>query len=130
MEENKLEEGNAMCNKALECERSADTYATIAEYSMQYQLFPTALYCYEEVKKLEPEYPDIDRQLALLYLTIGDHENFEKYNRLCGNQIDLHSILRDIDEMDPRVDPELKDMFDHFKKFMSEHDEFEDEKKN
>lgn len=126
VEEDNLEEGGLMWHKALECDGSVETLEAIAEQSIKYNLMTNAISCYEQIKDLEPDYPDVDRRLAMIYMAVGDHRNFKKYNQLSGNQIDLQTILKDIQKMDAAGNPEAKQSLEHFKKFMSESEEADD----
>lgn len=121
MEEDRLEEGKEMWNKAISCERAVDTFELIVQYSMEFEQISTAAFCYEQIKEMEPDYPDIDRRLAMTYLAMGDYENFQNYNRLSGNKIDLNTMLKEMEEIKEEDDPGVTEALENFKKFLSDH---------
>lgn len=121
MEEGRQKEGEEYWQKAICCERTVETFELIAQYSMEFELVPITANCYEQIKELDPEYPDIDKHLALTYLAMGDHENFHKYNRLSGYQIELKDILQEMEEINAANDPGITQAIENFKKFMAEH---------
>lgn len=129
IEEGKMEEGIRMWDKALQCDTSIDTLEIIAEHSLRYELLSNSIFCFEQIKMIEPDYPDIDRQLAMLYLAMGDRENFKKYNELSGNQINLDSLLQDLNLLDTN-DPEAQKSLDQFKKFIEDRSNFDAENEN
>ena len=66
---------------------------------------------FEQVKKLEPDFENINEKLTALYLLLDDMENFLKYNQLCAHPFqakDLENMLdlldcKNRDEMIKRV---------------------------
>lgn len=117
IEEGNTEEGIRVWDKALQCDTSVETLEIIAEHSLRYELLSYAIFCFEQIKMVEPDYPDIDRQLAILYLGTGDQDNFKRYNELSGNQINLESILQDLDSLNAE-NPEAQDSVDQFRQFI------------
>lgn len=130
MEEGRWEEGEEIWQKAISCERTVDTFELIAQYSMEFELVSINAFCYEQIKELEPDYPDIDRRLAMTYLAMGDHENFHKYNRLSGYKIDLNTILKEMEEIKEEDDPGVTQAVENFKKFILEHGDSENKNLN
>ena len=117
IEDGKMEEGVRMWDKALQCDTSVETLEIIAEHSLRYEMLSNAIFCFEQIKMVEPDYPDIDRQLAILYLGTGDQDNFKKYNELSGNQINLEAILQDVNTLNPE-DPEAQKSLEQFRQFI------------
>ena len=66
--------------------------------------FEEAKNAFEEVKKMEPDFYQINERLATTYLLLRDKENFQKYNQLCehpltiDNLIELQSLLNGEDK--------------------------------
>lgn len=122
MEEDRLEEGKEMWQKAIDCDKSLLTLEQVAQYSMDFGLLSITAHCYEQIKELEPDYLEIDRRLAMTYLAIGDHKNFEKYNEMSEDKIDLDVLLGQMLDIKEEDEPGIGESVKQFKKFKSEHD--------
>ena len=96
---------------ALECAPCADTWNEIGMSSMETGHIQYAQTAFEQVKKLEPDFENINEKLTALYLLLDDMENFLKYNQLCAHPFqakDLENMLdlldcKNRDEMIKRV---------------------------
>ena len=96
---------------ALECAPCADTWNEIGISSMETGHIQYAQTAFEQVKKLEPDFENINEKLTALYLLLDDMENFLKYNQLCAHPFqakDLENMLdlldcKNRDEMIKRV---------------------------
>ena len=63
---------------ALECAPCADTWNEIGMSSMETGHIQYAQTAFEQVKKLEPDFENINEKLTALYLLLDDMENFLK----------------------------------------------------
>ncbi len=76
----------------------ADTWFDIGENCLEICQFRYAKIAFERVKKLDPNYADINEKLTSTYLLLRDKNNFERYNQLCKHpiQTDMMDKLQEI----------------------------------
>lgn len=98
MENEDYEKGVKNWAKALEISPTADIWNEIGMYSVEMGQLDYAKMAFEQVQKLEPDFEKINEKLAALCLILKDKENFQKYNRLCDNPIDM-DVLKELEDL-------------------------------
>lgn len=83
MEEGLFEQGIKLWKKAVKYAPYAETWNSIASYSLEIGLLENAVKAFERVKELDPDFANINEKLTLLYLILEDEDNFQKCNQLC-----------------------------------------------
>lgn len=79
---------------ALRYSPDVETLTQIGGYCMDFGLSNTARAIFERVRKINPDYPDINERLASICLMLRDHKGFFKYNRLAENPITIEALRR------------------------------------
>lgn len=104
IEERQLEKSLQCWKKALKYAPYSITWNEIGMTCVENLYFEEAKNAFEEVKKMEPDFYQINERLATTYLLLRDKENFQKYNQLCehpltiDNLIELQSLLNGEDK--------------------------------
>ncbi len=73
---------------------TADTWREIGDCHIDSGLIADARACFEEVQKLDPEYPDINLHLTVLCLLQQDVEGFQKYNQLMEHPLTEENVQK------------------------------------
>lgn len=94
--ENEIEKGREQWDIALQIAPEADTWVQIANHSLDRQQFEYARFCLEEARKLEPDYPNINDQLAAVCILLKDSKGLREYMRLSNNMINMNMIKKSL----------------------------------
>ena len=81
--EGKDEECFDCWKQAVDIDPSADTWNDIASFSMELGNTEFAMYAFQKVKEIDPDFELIDERIATLCLVARDMDNFWKYNAFC-----------------------------------------------
>lgn len=92
MEEGQFEQGIEVWKEALKCAPYAETWDTIGSYSMEVGQLENAAMAFERVKALDPDFDNINEKLTLLYLMLGNEENFQECNQLCKRPLEPEEV--------------------------------------
>lgn len=92
LEENEIDKARESWEVAIRCAPEAETLVRIGNYCLNYSMLENTRMYFEEAKKLEPEYPNIDIRLASLCLLQQDYEGFAKYNQLLDPPLSIKDI--------------------------------------
>lgn len=135
LEEEEVDKAKESWGVAINCAPEAETLMRIGNYCLNCSMLEDARVCFEEAKKLEPEYPNIDIRLASLCLVQQDHEGFEKYNQLLDPPLSIQNIKEALamDSTDEAVRKRIEEFIqdiDEFKDANPDEDENETETSN
>lgn len=92
LEEHLFDKSVRCWKQALVFAPTAQTWHEIGISFMEYGYMEQARAALEYVKKVEPDFHDINEKLATVYLMLKDKENFMRYNQLCKRPITTEDL--------------------------------------
>lgn len=92
MEREQVEKGAKEWAKALKIAPTAETWNTIGICSFEISNYSYAKLAFEHVQELDPNYEGLNENLAALYLSLNDKENFQKYNNLSAAPFSIENM--------------------------------------
>lgn len=102
--------------KAIQCAPDANTWHEIGTICLECGITEQARIAFENTQRLEPDFPDINEKLAIVYLLLKDKENFQKYNQLSKRPFTTEDLQRVQEIMNKEnkdhLVQNLKDMLD------------------
>lgn len=121
LEEGKFEEAKECWRVAVQYAPQPETWVEIANHNLFCSLFEEARFCFEQARKLNPDFPEINIHLASICLLLKDHEGFHKYNQLTGHPLNVGDV-REAMPQDFNVDAiaELEEFIQKSNEFQSE----------
>lgn len=92
LEKNEYDKACGCWKRALCYVPYASTWHEIGLSCLEHGYIEQAKSAFETVKKLEPDFLDINEKLATVYLLLKDKANFQKYNQLCKHPITVEDV--------------------------------------